>query len=768
MNDYNFLNLSPFEFENLSRDLLQEKLGVFIESFTSGKDKGIDLRIAKNKRDGIVIQAKRYDQFKNLKSNLKKEIHKIVELKPSKYLITTSVGLTPSNKDEIKSMFEPYIKCTGDIIGKNDLNNLLGLFPKIEKKYYKLWLSSTEILDKIIHSRIINQSEFEIEEIKEILKIYVQNESFNEAFEILKKFHYVVISGIPGIGKTTLARMLVYQLLSKEFDEFIYMSESVNDGYTFYKEGENQVFFFDDFLGKNFLEIKHGVNEESKIIKFIEKIKKSKNKLLILTTREYILSQAKNTYEVLNNPSVDLAKCTLDLSKYTKLIKAEILYNHLFFANVPIPHLENLLKNKLYMKIIEHPNYNPRIIESFVQKQFWNYSDPADFSKSIMLFFDNPECVWLHAFENTISRGSQVTLLVLATIGTPVLLADLRIAINSFLAENNLKYPIPFDSICFQKTIKELEGTFTITKMDSYGGIAVEFQNPSVHDFLVNYLNGKNEIIKDLIKSFLFTNQFFTIFTVDENSKKMNQSIRILLKDESFDLIVEKIVADFNLLKNSTAHRVHYQRSNKFSWYKHGFHTYSFLIEIWKEFENVKNDKIEEIILTCFQRNIEPKVSDYWERYAYLELLSNIDKSNLKYNCQEIISSFGTQIDSIDFYNDFKKLEKIFPDEFVSYTRGDDFSQKLNDIIKEEIDYVEGNDIENLVDELKELQSKYSIDLVSDIDKLNKKNTIYRDEIEAKMDAELDNYKSQQQEYYDENEKEEIQITNLFDSLIDK
>ena len=44
MNEYNFLNLSSFEFENFSRDILQEKLEVFFESFTSGQDGGIDLR----------------------------------------------------------------------------------------------------------------------------------------------------------------------------------------------------------------------------------------------------------------------------------------------------------------------------------------------------------------------------------------------------------------------------------------------------------------------------------------------------------------------------------------------------------------------------------------------------------------------------------------------------------------------------------------------------------------------------------------------------
>lgn len=45
MNNYDFLTLSPNEIENLTRDLLQKRLTMFIESFTIGRDGGIDLRL---------------------------------------------------------------------------------------------------------------------------------------------------------------------------------------------------------------------------------------------------------------------------------------------------------------------------------------------------------------------------------------------------------------------------------------------------------------------------------------------------------------------------------------------------------------------------------------------------------------------------------------------------------------------------------------------------------------------------------------------------
>ena len=43
---YDFLPLSPLDFEELVRDLLQAELNIRLESFGPGTDKGIDFRMA--------------------------------------------------------------------------------------------------------------------------------------------------------------------------------------------------------------------------------------------------------------------------------------------------------------------------------------------------------------------------------------------------------------------------------------------------------------------------------------------------------------------------------------------------------------------------------------------------------------------------------------------------------------------------------------------------------------------------------------------------
>jgi hypothetical protein len=544
MTNYDFLNLSPPEFENLCRDLLQKELNKTLESFTNGRDNGIDLRysIANNKQ--IIIQCKRYADYKNLLSNLAKEKQKVVLLNPTSYVIFTTVGLTPNRKNEILKLFSPYIKSTGNIFGKDDINNLLGKYPEIEKNHFKLWLSSTAILDKILNSKIYNQSNFEIETIKETINVYVNNESYYNAIDIIKENKYVIISGIPGIGKTTLARVLVFHYLANGFEDFIYLSDSINEGYTLYKEGRKQIFLFDDFLGTNFLENKLTNNEEQRIVKFIERISKSKDKIIIFTTREYILAQAKQKYDALNSPSLEFAKCVIDLSQYTKIVRAKILYNHLFFSTIPREYLDDFLSTKTYLKIINHGNYNPRIIQTITKDDFWKTLNSNKFSSKFMEFIKNPESVWKHVFENQISKLSQIVLVNLMSCGSPILLSDLKLVTQNFARFHNNKYGIVYSEMEFKKSIRELENTFLKINRDKSNIFIIEYQNPSVQDFLVNYFRDLPDYISDILNCTLTFNQIFKIFSFKDDFL-YSVTNRILLPSEDISNTISRIINEF-------------------------------------------------------------------------------------------------------------------------------------------------------------------------------------------------------------------------------
>ncbi|MGV8090758.1 MAG: restriction endonuclease [Mangrovibacterium sp.] len=775
MTGYDFLVLSPFEFENISRDLLQKKLSVFIESFTTGRDSGIDLRYAKGKNINTIIQAKRYKDFTSLFNHLRGEAAKVKKLAPDNYIITTSVGLTPANKDTIKELFRPFIKDTSDILGKDDLNNLLSIYNDIELKYYKLWLSSTNILEKVLHSKIYNQSAFELEEIKEQVKLYVQNESFNKALDILKNNKYVIISGIPGIGKTTLSRVLILYLLSNGFNEFIYLNQFIDDGYEFFSDGKKQVFFFDDFLGKNFFEKKHSPNEDTRIVKFIEKIKRSPDKVLILATREYILNQAKNAFEAFKINDIEIAKCVLDLSSYTNLIKAQIIYNHLYFAEVPVGHLEDLiseiegdwLKRKKYSQLITHPNYNPRIIETIIQRRVWKHCPANQFATVFKSFLDNPESVWLYAFENSLDKFSQYALIVLLSMGTPVTIEDWEKTLKEFLVVNAYKFQISYDSIKFERALRELENTFIKTKKDSYRTIVVEYQNPSIQDFLVNYMRNKKDLIRSVFDSAVFTNQFFTVFTTittDVDDTKHNR--KILLDEDFIENIVTRLIQVYPELRSCRAIKHMYNKNDStYFWSADSNYKYEFLDKVYIEIGN-NNSQAMELVYNQFQKYIYIDDLSYSEQKSYIYLLQNLDKSKLDFEEEKLLDFHLDKITWLDNLELFSGFEGIFPETYKKITLDSAFKDKVIAIVAEEMSSVENSDLDSFKSQIENIESMYNLFLAEELEELERREKEYSDY----LDSEVENYiEDRTRDAVDRYEKNEDRIIEeIFNSLVDE
>lgn len=524
MIDYDFSTLNDKEFENLSIDLISKDKNKRFERFKAGKDGGIDGRFYHNDNSQEIVQCKHYLKtgFTGLITSLKKkdnginEIDKVKKLNPTKYIFVTSLVLSAENKKTIKELFFPYIKNDNDIYGQEDLNQILGNHPDIEKKYYKLWLSSTVVLDRIVNNAIESRSEFLLEDIKEKSKYYVVTENHNKAIEKLENSHIIIIAGEPGIGKTTLAEHLALWYVEKDY-KFYNIENSINEAESIYKRDEKQIFYFDDFLGANYLNAIENT-KDTHIVNFMNWIKKDKTKRFILTSRTNIFNQGLALSDTFKSKNIENEEFIIKIESLKEIDKAMILYNHIWHSDLDEEFIDEIYIDKRYKQIIKHKNFNPRLIEFItdIQKIKKEQIEAKNYWKYIVEKLNNPQDVWKNTFDKQSDDFIRTIVMLTVFNGNKIEESKLRDGYNRYIElsglQNSSHLSKEFDSI-----IKEVVKYFLNRSIIDNKEIVYSLTNPSIADFILNRYKDNEKVLINIFLSLETEKALSTLINLNNN-----------------------------------------------------------------------------------------------------------------------------------------------------------------------------------------------------------------------------------------------------------
>lgn len=439
-----------------------------------------------------------------------KELKSINKLSIARYILVTSCRLNPAHKEELVNVIGHSKIKSRDIYGPEDLNALLRTHPSVETAHPKLWLSSAEVMKRILHSATFNNTDFTKEEITQKIRVYVQNPSYSKALAKLKENNLLIISGPPGVGKTTLAEMICLHYMGKEW-EFVSIND-IKEAFEIFNSKTKQIFYFDDFLGKIKLEPSILANKESAFGRFFSKIRRSKSTCFVLTTRGYIYEEAKGFSEYFNEQNLDTSKYILDVGVYTRMVRAEILYNHLYFSDLPQTFIIELLKSKKIKDIVDHKNFNPRTIKTMSDKHFCFETSPSDYPSTFIEALNNPLRIWSIAFEKHLKHTYKHLLFCLffhSERGVSVnILKESFLPVHETLS-NEMNESIEYSD--FEDAVKVLENSF-IKIAQRNGETLIAFINPSLKDYLSSYLRNKPELITRLAKKAVSLGWLFNLW----------------------------------------------------------------------------------------------------------------------------------------------------------------------------------------------------------------------------------------------------------------
>lgn len=236
--------------------------------------------------------------------------------------------------DELYGLLQPYCLSPHDIITKDDLNGLLRDHPDVERSHLKLWVTSEPVLSRVLQNDLFIQSAMTEDEIRRRLGLYVHTDAFGRASKKLERERVCILSGVPGVGKTTLAEMLLVQYMMKDW-QLVSIHQNVSEGLRAFRADPKakQVFYYDDFLGQVSSGEKLAKNEDRVLLNLMKGVASTPRKRFVLTTREYILAQAKSEHEQLARSDIDIYRFIVDCEEYGEFEKAKILANHLFFES---------------------------------------------------------------------------------------------------------------------------------------------------------------------------------------------------------------------------------------------------------------------------------------------------------------------------------------------------------------------------------------------------------------------------------------------------
>jgi hypothetical protein len=476
MPDYDFRALSPVDFEHLVRDALNTDLGLKLHSYAQGRDQGIDLRQVATDGRTTVVQCKHYvesDRATFLRA-VRKEGERGGNLGADRYIFVTSRPLTPPLQDDLVSALGDLHVAHGDVWGRETLNAALGRCPDVERRHIKLWLSSAGVLDSLINSGRWQRGDAALEEACGRAKFWVHTPAYEEVLGILEREGICIVSGPPGVGKTFLAEMMLLSAARLDW-QVVHVANDIEEAWRALRNDETeQIFYYDDFLGQGELAVA-SKNEPASLARFLVRIRHLKaRKRIIMTTREQNLQQAVESFDPLRELARDPARFGLQMSAYDTRARAEILFNHLYFSGLPNEEHGRLSVDNRLFSIVEHPAYNPRLIEFGIRTTRQLTTDGVLVALTRAL--DNPVEIWQVSFGLLSPLEKQILLTLAALPARPWPLDEIR-------RLNDSAHPL-----AWTPALRTLEPTW-IRVAGSATARSVTLANPSCRDFLLGILD---------------------------------------------------------------------------------------------------------------------------------------------------------------------------------------------------------------------------------------------------------------------------------------
>ena len=494
--------LNPTDFEEFANKISGILFNKKIFGFGEGKDDGID-GIDDIVSPTIVIQSKRYQSRTNPADFVKialKEIDKIKETslryewtEHFEYVIITSTNLNPTSRKTIRDYAEGLMSNDSNIIDGGVLKDL-----SCKEEYEEIFTYYNLKNKKLVELLKDDKQECISLESRDYFSdlnsnYFVETEVLYRLFDLLNRDRIAILTGDPGVGKTTMCKMVgnlfsckgdgEYFILERNIDEVQNVIDMFNQ---YYRNdiSKNLFVVFDDFLGRTALDTSE--RQIKKLRTLYSLVSNSDNLYILLNSRTQILNAAKNEDMEFGQLIDDKnnKKVTIDISKYSPVEKAGIFRKNIEFEfdsqSISEKKIMNakyceLIDGKKYRTIVNHRNFNPRLIGLIASQSL---KSEGNYFEYCIKALNNPSRLYEGLFKKLPETHKLFLVCLYCFEEYPIILRDMENSFGKILKNDN------YD---LREIEQDLEESWVVIKNDeSLKNERIDFANPSIIDFISN------------------------------------------------------------------------------------------------------------------------------------------------------------------------------------------------------------------------------------------------------------------------------------------
>ena len=313
---------------------------------------------------------------------LDKAEHLVAEDRCDVYVLMTNAKLTGRSEMAINGALASRGVKQTMILGASWFNQTISESPRLRMLVPRLY--GLGDLTQILDERAYRQAEAVLGSMRTDLAKLVRTESYERAATALEQHGFVLLSGAPMTGKTTIAAQLALAA-ADAFDTRVVALEDAAELRDRWNPNERQFFWLDDAFGATQLNqylasgwqratprVRAAINAGSKFV---------------LTTRDYVLKSALPHLKPGSLPLIEESQVIVDVADLTIQERRQILYNHLKHGRQK-PHY--LLRLRPHLDALaSHQSFTPELARRLADPMF-THEMRSPTPAALAQFFEQP------------------------------------------------------------------------------------------------------------------------------------------------------------------------------------------------------------------------------------------------------------------------------------------------------------------------------------------------------------------------------------------